>query len=341
MTINRPAFGYSGAMFVAQEATYGIFTTAAAVKLKYPITAPSGSENKGFSDQRFFDGANSRNIPTPQLGPLSYSDSFTQWLSDGFFLKLAFGSVTSTTTTGTGAYLHTISEADIIPSFSLVDQLAGSGFARQWEGCKVNRYTLSCDQGGYVTENVDYIAQNMRIATTVLSASAPDVEPFRWHMCVVKTNNATTTVAEVFENVNRIEFSIDNDLDPKMYLTDTGDDRCISACHEQGRNYSAILNVDFTNREHYDAFFTGTTTALETTTVGQGTTLFDFDWDLTMTRSGTTTKDQIYAGFNNCIMDTPGLSEDVGNTPITLAMAIRPKSLNSAYIKNTDATPWS
>lgn len=343
MTITRPAFGYSGQIFVAEEATYGTATTAAATKLRFPISGPAGSENKGFSDQRFFDGVNTRNMPQPQLGPLSYSDSFSQWLSDGWFLKMAFGSVTSSPvgTTTADYYDHTIAEKDEIPSFTLYDQVAGSGFSREYEGCKVSRYSISGDSGGFVTENVDFIAQNMRIATTVLTASAPDVEPFRWHHCVIKTNNAATTVAEVFENVNRWEVTIDNDLDPKMYCTDTGDERCISAIHEQGRNYNAILNVDFTDRKHYDAFFTGTTGGVETTTKAQGTTIFDFNFNITMTRSATTTKDEIFIGFKNSIIDTPGFTKDVGNTPITLAMAIRPLALDSCHIYNSDASPWS
>lgn len=341
MTITRPAFGYSGQMFAAEEATYGTSTTAAATKLLFPISGPGGSANKGFSDQRFFDGINTRNMPQPQLGPLSYSDSFSQWLSDGWFLKMAFGSVTSTTAAADAYQVHTIEEKDVLPSFSLFDQVAGSGFSREYEGCKISRYSISGDSGGFVTENIDFIAQNMRIATTVLTASAPDVEPYRWHHCVIQTNNATTTTAEVFENVNRWEINVDNDLDPKMYCTDTGDERCISAIHEGGRNYNSILNVDFTNRKHYDAFFTGTTNGVETATKMQGTTIFDFDFNVKMTRSATTTKDEIFIGFKNSVMDTPGLSKDVGNTPITLAMAVRPLSLDSCYIYNSDATPWS
>ena len=120
----------------------------------------------------------------------------------------------------------------------------GSNFLTNYTGCKVSRFTISMDEGSPVTFNYDFIAQDMRhnigeddgtgAATDVArylakgtgAANTIDVQPMRTSRVVEQpyffTGAEIKLHGTVFARLRSFSISVDNALDPRYYVTQSG-----------------------------------------------------------------------------------------------------------------------
>jgi len=84
----------------------------------------------------------------------------------GLLLQAALGSVA---TTGTGPYTHTFTPTLTIPSLTIKNQ-RGSGTSEEFLGCKVASMNLSCEAGGELMGNFEFIAKTANNRAAALPA---------------------------------------------------------------------------------------------------------------------------------------------------------------------------
>lgn len=97
---------------------------------------------------------------------------------DGTMFLAAYGSIS---TSGAGSpYTHTFTTGSSIPSFSTYKEIAGRGglsdHIRIFKGCKINKFTLKCQEGGHLMAEAECLSnddENSTSKAVTTSTTAP------------------------------------------------------------------------------------------------------------------------------------------------------------------------
>lgn len=242
-----------------------------------------------------YDGSTDRNVDVFVNGGEDHEGTATYYPQDFRFIAYALGSVVDT---GIGPYVHTIKEADSddtwlytsglfnpFASFSLEESQTANGtganFVRTANGCMLNSFDLSVDEGGIAECSVNYIAQNVVFSsgasTTVTAATT---EPFKWQDFALQIPAATPIVG-----LKSLSVSINNNLERRHYMNGSA---VTEAPVPLNRDYEITATVDGESAQTktlYDNYFRGGSlfncaVVVNDTSAGAGSR------DMTMTFSG-------------------------------------------------------
>lgn len=174
-----------------------------------------------FSD-RDLNNAGWNGKAPPLVGALQYSvHSITRVPINGAVGVLAPSVVSS-------AGIVDVRETLIQPSFSIAARFRADDAASidvNYVGCKVSRATFNFEEGRPVTYSLDFIAQdlihNLGLSTTVLKFGSPvaPIFPRPVEQPYFFSRASLTFGGTTFARFRRLSLSIDNQLDPRYYVT--------------------------------------------------------------------------------------------------------------------------
>jgi len=324
MTISTPGMGWDGFLQFGAETTYANSATATK-RLSYVMPVRLMGSN-GIDPSRFLDDSG-RDLGTNLIGNHNEPFAFTCAASDFALLKYVTGTVETT-----GTYIHTLTPADTIKSFTLHGGIdATADLSWKLNGCKIAQYVLSGEEGKRWTEQFNIIASWPETNTTVTALSAATVRPFEWDDAKIEWSYTGTTYTEL-TNVSALSIVYQNGLIPRRYLgTDAEIPKgCLNALITGPRAYGIRLVKDFTNLDEFKQFMGGAayTSPQKTPFVGK--------LKLTLTRSAT---DNVVITFGALMIDSPGWTQ-APNVPQLYDLSIVGQTLTNIVVTNTTATYW-
>lgn len=126
----------------------------------------------------------------------------------------ALGSVSSAQQGATSAYLHTFSESNSLPTFSITKWAGSLGEPQAYTGCIVNSLKLDYASGSPVNMGVEYISNSVDFSKSAPTQTYASTDPFTFNdfTCklgdygVAPTANTTVTKAsiEIKNNINSL-----------------------------------------------------------------------------------------------------------------------------------------
>lgn len=175
-------------------------------------------------------GNSSRNVGLFVDGQLDFNGTFTYYPQDWRMVGFALGSIVDGGSPS--PYSHDLSELESdgkspfvsgvhkpFLSFTLAAEQfspggTGSNFHRYIKGCMIDSLTISADQGGFITNEVSYIAQDLVFASGAGSAvTAFGSRPFMWNDILVHIPSGTAV-----PEVKSMSLTINNNLVADHYL---------------------------------------------------------------------------------------------------------------------------
>ena len=220
-----------------------------------------------------YEGSADRNVDIFVNGGEDHEGSLTLHPQDFRFLAYALGSVVDAGSPS--PYTHSIKEADsadvwvgtsgaLCPfaSFTLEDSQTtqnvsdGTSFIRTLNGCMVNTYNLSIDEGGIAEVSVDYISQSNTfssgIATTITANTS---RPFLWQDVTLSLPSGTALLG-----VKSVGLTINNNLERRHYMNGSV---VTDVPVPLNRDYELTATLDGTSEQTkalYDQYFRGGST---------------------------------------------------------------------------------
>jgi hypothetical protein len=227
--------GYTGFFGVVQEATLPD------VQTDFQPFYGMGTESK-------------RNWYVMYRGRQSMAGSISNFLLlDGKCLYLALG--------GTSA---APAEANTLPSFSLhagyVNATGGVALRRRFHGGKVNRMTLSANEGGFLTCSIDEMlfsafTHNATAGPTASYAAVTDIPAasaiYTCDQPWLFSGGTLSLWGTDFARVRNFRLSVGNACQPKYYITDDGADQLPYEIREGKRDYSMSCTIDIEDSSIY------------------------------------------------------------------------------------------
>lgn len=243
-------FGYAG---VYEESAYA----------EDPTTAPSAfvdvvSDNfSGDNAMDYLNTVRGRDTYKAEPGPFEDSGGLDFPVNPeggiGYFLKAAFGSVTSTEQ-ATGVYQHTFSTADKIPSL-MVELGVGNIDAVRHAGALVNSLELNHVSGERLTASVDLPAAKPVIQGSQASPSYSDLRNFMWNDAASQGIDLDGT--DRSPDITEATPSIENNAEPLVR-----EQRTATKAEVGERVLTVSVDLDFANMNLWKKFF-GNDTATE------------------------------------------------------------------------------
>ena len=196
-------------------------------------------------------GADSRDIDSLEVGPLSYNFNLTFNPTNWKFLRYcAHGTVTNT---GTGPTVHTFTATDVVKSFTLEWSKRGStDHVITLTGCIIKKWTINFSKSsgageGFVTVVAECIAKSAVAGTSTTTISANTDRAFQFRMA--KLTYAGSEVTEV----NNGELSCENGINEQdsRYCNSTLD-QAIGEPIPTIRRYNCRFNINQKDDTYYD-----------------------------------------------------------------------------------------
>jgi hypothetical protein len=256
---NFPIRSEQWRLLYAPETTYGEQPASVAFTGNFGVVQDATLPDIQTDFQPFYGlGTESkRNWYTMYRGKQTMSGSVSNFIMlDGNFLYLPFG--------GTSA---APAEANTLPSFSLhasyVDANGANSLVRRFHGGKVNRMTISANEGGFLTGSVDEMmfssfshnatgAQNIShyvadLTTGIPAASAVYTCDQPW----LFSGGSLSLWGTTFARVRNFRISINNACVPKYYITSDGHAQLPYEIREGKRDYSMSCTIDIEDSSIY------------------------------------------------------------------------------------------
>ena len=204
-------------------------------------------------------GANSlRNWYVAYKGRITLNASVPDiLLLNGYPLYLAMGQVA---TTGSSPYTHTITERVTLPSFSMhISQYDSDGsvkLMRRFIGGKVGRMSLEANEGDFLKCSLDDMSftsyshdqagENQYSADVAdISVSYPTTQPYLFSYGSLTLNNVE------FARLRNFRLEINNSMEPRYYITDSGASQLPYEFREGKREISMSCSIDVNDASLY------------------------------------------------------------------------------------------
>ena len=294
--------GYKQKLYFGDETTYGT-----EVIVDQPIglvQSVTPTEKNNLLKIRTLGG--SRDYSNIVPGKFEVSGSFEYYLQGAAFLRMVIGEDTASTATidsgpktyytgTTLSYLHIMGSAaspnaDDFPSFTLefADDEGDEtkNIIRTYSGCRVNNTTISGTVDAPVKIAVDWIGQKVSVSSaSATSVSEATVDPYVFYQGQVYVSADTADSTTVIDDGDRVcllsgfDFTINNNLEASWYISGTCDStqniRALKNLIPKGRDYSASLQLDFSNKAMYQKFLGSTSATSPESTLTSYTAVID------------------------------------------------------------------
>jgi len=235
------AWGVAAASHTASDETYVPFGQG----IEVTITRNNNAE-------RVY-GVGARNATSTVNKQYGGSLAINGVLSNAYWLLGLLGANSETGTTG--AYTHTYTEADILPSFStkLGFELGTTDFETEVVGCTINSCTITAAVNESVRFSLDCLFRYETLGTTK-TANNPDIEPvFTFAHGSIEMPDGTTLAA-----VQNFELTINNTAEAVYGIGSRFMTKIIAKNREYNFSCTAAFN-DYTDLLTY--FMNGTNSA--------------------------------------------------------------------------------
>lgn len=263
-------------------------------------------------EQVRFLGDATQDVSFQQTVTNDVEGTLTQHPQDWKFLGLAMGSVVDTSGTTSvheikgrnndTQWPYTSGTHCPPPSFSTEDTKVAPGtgrnFIRTVNGATINTYSLSAEQGGIVTEEINYLAKEAKFSSGAKTAiTANTLRPFLWRDVTWQVEGTT------FPQMQNFTFEINRNTERNRYPN--GSDQ-IEALAWTQREYTFDVTMD--------ANSTNTKTLYETYYKGGSS----FNQTLQVQATPTRTMLITMSGCRVTSMDVPSPNEGVNETSATI-----------------------
>lgn len=255
--------------------------------------------------ERIF-GLGARNATATVAKQYEGSASVEFILSNGSFWRAVLGAVADG---GAAPYTHTYTEADTLPSFSILTgtELGTNDEVTALLGCKANSMTLTTAVNELVKVTMDVIYKTETLATSGIGSQVAETEvPFTFAQGSVQLPSGST-----IGNVQSFELTINNSADRVFGLGS----RFLTSTTEKQREYNIRMTVAFSNVTDLLTKFYGASGApLAGTPAAQATLVLTFTNGLTLgnERTFTITLANVYLNTETLPKDpTEIIKEDV------------------------------
>ena len=199
-----------------------------------------------------------RNPTRPVRGRKDVSGSITAHLNPfqlPSMLKFALGSVS---TSGAGPYTHTIKIGQALPSFFLEKGFTDINQYFQYDGCKVNRTSLSIRDEGFQEITFDILGVREQVSSTSFDTTPTDggYQPFDGQY-IASISEGGVALA----NASVMDITIDNALDDGVYVIANNGER--KYLPEGTVRVSGTLTALFEDVSLYNKALNSTETSLQ------------------------------------------------------------------------------
>ena len=202
-------------------------------------------------------GLNDRNVKKIIEGNFDGMATVEGILGNTHWIATAFGSASSS---GSGPYTHTYSEADTLPSITIENgiDLDTTDSVVKLLGCKLDEVTLSGAVGEPIRFRAVFFYKTETEDTTIDANPASDSEePFTFAQASVELPDGTT-----LDRVQRLEFALRNNL-IKAY---TSGSRFLSKIVAGARDYTLSFDKTFEDSAMLEDFYGSATGPASSTT---------------------------------------------------------------------------
>jgi len=124
----------------------------------------------------------------------------------------ALGSVTSAQQGSTSAYLHTFSESNSLPTFSITKWAGSLGEPQAYTGCMVNSLKLDYASGSPVNMAVEYVTNSVDFSKSAPTQTYAATEPFTFNDFTCKLGDYGIAPT-ANSNVTKASIEIKNNID--------------------------------------------------------------------------------------------------------------------------------
>lgn len=287
----NPTAGWGSYLNYGYEATYG--TPASGTRVfgdaqKITLTRKN-------TEERLY-GVGARNATVSIAKKYEGSASIEFVLANASFFRAALGAVADGGS-GPSSFTHTYTEANVLPSFSIVDgtELGTNDDVHVIAGAKINTWTLSATVGETVKMRIDCPYKTETQATSGIGSQvAETADAYTFAGAVLQLPSGST-----IGNVQTIELTGNHNIEGLWGLGS----RIKTAQIEKAREYNIKMTVAFSQASDLlTKFFGQATGPLTVTNPASTATLI-----LTLTSS----TDTMVMTFANIYLDTETLPKDV------------------------------
>ena len=213
-----------------------------------------------------YQGSTDRNVDDFADSKQEWTGTLSYYPQDWRFLGFAIGSVQDLT--GSHCVAETNSDDRVqsnnipLTSFTIEDSknlgVDGTNFVRTTIGAVIDSFELSTSIGELVNCTVGYRAQSSILSSGTISAlSAVTTKPYVFNNMQLFVPSGT---ANGMDNIKELKFTVNNNLEPGMYLTGS---RVLKEVLAMNRDYelTATADMDTANaKTFYESYYTAGST---------------------------------------------------------------------------------
>jgi hypothetical protein len=203
------ARGRKGQLVIDFESSFGV-TPGTPNGIRLPMNS-----SKIVSKQNMIESntiRNNRNPIAPSLGNVDVSGTVVVPMdvtAIGYWLKAIFG---PPVTTGTGPYVHTFKPGDTQPSLVMEQGFTDISVFELFNGCKVNKFSLTLGGGNELTASIDIIGAKEAIGSVSFDATPVDNDLKRFNDFQGTVKEGGAAIAILTQMVLDIQCNLDNSL---------------------------------------------------------------------------------------------------------------------------------
>lgn len=213
------ATGASAKLILQEETTYKTSPASPNATLLYFISEEI-KYSRNLIDSTVIRG--SRDAAMPVLGNVDVVGTINTELQAYIaeLLKFTFGKVT--TTGSASPYTHKFTIGSTLPSFLIEKGFTDLGQYLLYNGCKVNKMSLTIKSEGFQEISFDIIGAKETVATSSFDSTPTDRGKYSWTGFDIATiEEGGTAIA----NVQEVSLTVENNLDNSVYVIGSAGER--------------------------------------------------------------------------------------------------------------------
>jgi hypothetical protein len=193
-------YGSLSATGLIREASFGVPLPATTF---LPMTENTMEADPGWFSPPLMMGTRDKQVFN-MYGEAKYAGAVGGPLFPSNAIELLVASIGTDAVTGAGPYVHTISQANLLPSLTVEKNLGGYQ-SLQFAGCRVNKFTLKAPVGNSPVEvTADLMGQSVAVLTSPTAVSVTNEIPF------VFSEAAVTLGTHARADIGNIQIDIEN-----------------------------------------------------------------------------------------------------------------------------------
>jgi hypothetical protein len=192
-----------GSLSATGFAAESVFGTPVPATTWLPMNGNTMEANPGWFSPGLMMGTRDKQVFN-MYGEAHYAGTVDGPLFPSNAIELLVASIGTDAVTGAGPYVHTISQANLLPSLT-VEKVLGDYQSLQFAGCKVNKLSVKAPVGDQpVTVTADLMGQSVAVMDTPTAISVTNEIPF------VFAEAAVTLFTHARADVTNVQIDIEN-----------------------------------------------------------------------------------------------------------------------------------